>query len=622
MYKYPMTVKKFDAQVGKVLDLMINSIYTNPDIFLRELISNASDACDKLRHMSLIDNTLPQSPEFKIHLKLDEKTSTVEVSDNGIGMDADDLSEHLGVIAQSGTQGFVEKLENAQSNKDFIGQFGVGFYSCYMVAKNVEVLSKKAGQSKVYSWKSDGKEEYEINELNDFDFPYESGTIIRLQLKADHIEYAKEYKIQHIVKTYSDHISIPVYMQISENEPSLINSSGKPLWCRSKSEITDEEYKEFYQHIAHSPDEPLMTLHHNVEGNIEYKSILFLPSNKPYDLFHPDRQTRVKLYVRKVFITEDNLDIVPKYLRFMRGVIDSEDLPLNISRETLQNNHIIAKISTSLVAKILKTFKSLNQNEPEKYSKIWQNYGEVIKEGLCEGAFEDKQELLEICKFHTSKDPDKLITLDEYLANMQDTQEDIYFLTGHSAANMRQNPVLEGFEKRGIEVLLMEHQVDEFWVNVVNQFKNKTLKSADSAGLDLNQIKPLDEASDSNNEQTSEILTFIKEQLKAEVKDVVESKKLSTSPCVLSIPEGGMNTRMESMLIEQKQLHKRNAKVLEVNCTHPILQKIAKNVESNPDLAKNLVEIIYNQACLIAGQEIGNPFDFINKTNEILGKVG
>ena len=621
-----MATRKFDAKIGKVLDLMINSIYTNHDIFLRELISNGADACEKLRQLSL-NGQHHLNEELKLQISIKDGSDQIEIADNGIGMTDQEMIENLGVIAHSGTESFLENSKNTQNINELIGKFGVGFYSIFMVSQHAEVISKKAGQEKIFCWTSEGRDEYEVKQLESFDFPYESGTIIRLKLKPASVEYAKEYKVRHIVKTYSDHINFPISLQIDDKDPEVINVGGKPLWARPKNEISEDEYSEFYQHIAHMPNKPFHTIHYNVEGNIQYKSILFIPETKPYDLFHPDRQTAVKLYVRKVFITEGNLDIIPKYLRFLRGIVDSEDLPLNISRETLQNNYIVNKISKSIVSKVLKTFKEINAQDPEKYNTLWRNFGEVIKEGLCEGAFEEKQELLEICKFHSSKaqsDQD-LITLDDYLQNTLDGQEEIYYLTGNSVKTLKDSPMLEGFNKRGIEVLLLPDQVDEFWVNVVNQYKNKEFKSANAAELDLDKIKPIsqDEISESaqDNAGNDALIQFIKDTLKDHVKDVVVSNKLAKSPCVLSIPAGAMNTRMESMLIEQKQLKSRSAKILEINCGHPILQAISGAIETDPGYAASLIEVIFNQACLINGQEIGNPFEFVSKTNSLLERL-
>lgn len=622
-----MAVKKFDAKIGKVLDLMINSIYTNHDIFLRELISNASDALEKLRQFSLMNSNQNLNEQLRIAIAIRDGSNSIEISDNGIGMTDEEMAQNLGVIAHSGTQDFLDGTSDSKNLNDLIGKFGVGFYSIFMVSEGVEVISKKAGQDKSYSWISDGRDEYEIKELSDFEFPYQSGTIIKLKLKPQSVDYAKEYKIKHIVKTYSDHINFPISLKIDDKESEVINVGGKPLWARNKDDISQAEYNEFYKHIAHMPEDPFHTIHYNVEGNIEYKSILFIPATKPYDLFHPDRkQTSFKLYVRKVLITEDS-EIIPKYLRFIRGIVDSEDLPLNISRETLQNNHMVHKISKSLVSKILKTFKEMNAKELEKYNQLWKNFGEVIKEGLCESAFEEKQNLLEICKFHSSKHPsdDELITLEDYLQNMLEGQEQIYYLTGNSVETLKDSPTLEGFNKRGIEVLLLPHQVDEFWVNVVNQYKNKEFKSANSAGIDLDSIKPIEKDKNVDKESESQnkegLIQFIKDCLGSRIKDVVESAKLAKSPCVLAIPEGHMNTRMESMLIEQKQLKTRSAKILEVNCDHPILKEIAGNIEKDSEYATNLVEIIFNQACLINGQEIANPFEFVSKTNDMLSKL-
>jgi molecular chaperone HtpG len=618
-------VRKFDAEVGKVLQLMIHSLYTNKDIFLRELISNASDACDKFRYESIQNSDYQTEEALKIEVELNKDAKQIVIRDNGIGMDKEDLIRNLGTIASSGTQKFISQLKEKENaaNLQLIGQFGVGFYSAFMIASKVEVISTKMGSNQTYIWASEGLGEYSINEYNE---SRNRGTEIRLTIKDSDVEYLEKYKIKHIIKTYSDHVSFPIYLKEGDNS-ELINSASA-IWMRPKTEISEEQYKEFYHHVSHSPDNPWITLHNKAEGAVEYTSLLYIPSQKPFDLFHPDRKGRVKLYVKRVFITEDEPNLIPAYLRFLRGVVDSEDLPLNISRETFQHNQVIAKIRKSIVKRILSTLKTKAEQEPNEYKKFWLNFGEVMKEGLCEGALEEKEQLLEVCRFYTSKSGDELISLDQYIDNMLDGQDQIYFATGDSLEGLRKNPQLEGFVKRDIEVILLPEYVDDFWVNVINQYKNKEFCSITRSGIDLDAIKKLEASSkeeDTSKEEENDesLISYIKQVLGDKIKDVRISKKLVDSPACLAIPEGAMNIRMEKYLIDQKQLTKKTAKILEINPKHPILTQIKKllNSEKSNDSTADLVDIIFNQACLIAGEEMNDPYLFTKKVNELINKA-
>ena len=424
-------VKKFDAEVGRVLNLMINSIYTNKDIFLRELISNASDACDKLRYQSISDPKLvEENTNFAITIQVRKEEKTITISDNGIGMSKEGLINNLGTIAHSGTQKFLEQLtNNKKADMQLIGQFGVGFYSAFMVADRVEVITKKAGEQDTYLWASNGKGEYSI-EKSDED--YARGTKIVLKIKDSEEEFLEPYRIRHIIHTYSDHVAFPIELIDNEGKKEVINKASA-IWMRNASEITQKEYEEFFRHVSHFPGKPWMTLHNKIEGMVEFTNLLFIPDSKPFDLFHPDRKTRVKLYIKRVFISEEGNDLIPPYLRFLRGVVDSEDLPLNISRETLQNNRIVQKIRKSIVKKVLSSLKTKAEKEPKEYEKFWNNFSEVLKEGLCESPLEEKELLLEICKFHSTHSQENLVSLDEYINRMIDEQKDIFFKWGQSS---------------------------------------------------------------------------------------------------------------------------------------------------------------------------------------------
>ena len=622
MSKAPST-KKFAAEVGKVLQLMIHSLYTNKDIFLRELISNASDACDKLRYESIANPELSADGNtLGIKVIIDAEGGTITVQDNGIGMNQDDMIKNLGTIASSGTQRFLSSIEgNPKADLSLIGQFGVGFYSAFIVAGHVTVISRKAGEKKAYIWESNGQDDYTIGS---YDKEHERGTSVILKLNPTEADYLDKYRIKHIITTYSDHISFPIELVDAEKNTETVNTASA-LWIRPKSEISEEQYNEFYHHVAHQPDTPWMRFHNKVEGNIEYTSLLYIPTTKPFDLFHPDRKSRVKLYVKRVFITDDAVKMIPSYLRFLKGVIDSEDLPLNISRETLQNNLVLEKIRKSLVKKVLGELKTKASSDKKSYDDFWKNFGEVLKEGLCESALEEKEQLLEVCRF-TSTKGDELVSLDEYIDRMSDGQDTVYFITGDNLAALRQHPQLEGFIKRDIEVLLLADHVDDFWVNVINQYKNKELKSVCAPDINLESIKKLGEAESAkekeNQEQAEQLIPYIKRILGDVVKDVQLTTKLIDSPACISTPMGAMSARMEKYLIDQKQLKSASAKILEINPAHPLLKKISQDLAKNngDSETEDLVKIIYDQACVLEGQQPSDPYAFMKRINSFLTK--
>jgi molecular chaperone HtpG len=610
----------FNAAVGRVLQLMIHSIYTNKEIFLRELISNSSDACDKLRYLAIENPKLLGSDDFKIEVKIED--NKVIVSDNGIGMSEEELIENLGTIANSGTKQFFEKMtDNKELDVNLIGQFGVGFYSGFIVADKIKVFSTKAGSDKTYIWESNGTDGFEVYESVE---KLPRGTKIELYVKDSEVEFLEKFRLQHIIRTYSDHLTFPVELIDQDGKGEIINR-GTALWLRPKSDVSDREYREFYKYVANAPDEPYMVLHNKLEGNISYSSLLFIPGHKPYDLFHPDRKTRVKLYIKRVFITENSAMLIPSYLRFIRGVVDSDDLPLNISREVLQSNSLVNKIRGSIVKRVLLELKRKAEKEPEEFIKFWQNFGEVMKEGLCEHGLGEKEELLEVCRFYTTKSGNDIISIDQYIDNMIDGQEDIFFITGDNLEMLGKSPQLEGFLKRGIEVLLLKDPVDDFWVHVINAYKNKSLKSVNRIDIDLDQIKNLKEESgisDESKESNEQLIDYIKSILNNRVKDVKISSKLIDSPSCLVLPEGAMNVRMERLLVEQKQLNRRTTKILEVNPNHKIVQYISDAVKNSrvSDTTSDLVEIIFYEACLNEGEIIENPCDFVSKINRIFSE--
>ncbi|MEK6734864.1 MAG: molecular chaperone HtpG [Pseudomonadota bacterium] len=617
---------KFDAEVGKILQLMIHSLYANKDIFLRELISNASDACDKLRYLSITSPELTKDdPEFKIRISADEKTRTLTISDNGIGMNRVDLIENIGTIARSGTQNFMSKL-TGDSNKDLqlIGQFGVGFYSGFMVADEMEVISRKAGEDEAWQWRSSGNGEYTIKQVEGSDTL--RGTSITLHLKDGEDDFLDKHRLRHIAKTYSDHIDFPIEFTQAEGEVEILNSASA-IWMRPKADITPQQHAEFYKQVAHLPDQPWHIIHNKNEGLVEYTNLLYIPSSKPFDLFHPDRNSKVKLYVKRVYIGSEGINLAPSYMRFLHGVVDSEDLPLNISRETLQHSHSLEKIRKSITKKVVSELKSKLEKEPDSYIEFWNNFGAVLKEGLCEALpAEEKEKLLEICLFKSAL-LDKYISLNDYITNMKEGQENIFYLSGDSIEKAKNSPQLEGFLKHGIDVLLFVDTVDDFWVNVVHTYKDKEMKSVTRSGIELDKIlKPTTSEEEKIAEvlpsDDQELIDYFKKTLASLVMDVKISGKLVDSPVCLAVSEGAMDIRMERYLKDQKQLNSSFAKILEINIKHPIIEKIRQEMKKEDhNLADELVFVLFDQACIIEGEPISDLNGFSKRMNNLLGRV-
>ncbi|KJW07060.1 molecular chaperone HtpG [Orientia tsutsugamushi] len=621
---------KFDAEVGKVLHLVIHTLYTNKKIFLRELISNASDACDKLRYLSQSNAELLQGEsDFKITVSMDKEKRYIILQDNGIGMNKEDLTQNLGTIASSGTQKFLEQLGNdAKKDNMLIGQFGVGFYSSYMVADEVKVISKKAGEAQAYQWSSKGEGEYYIE---DCEADFIRGTKITLHIKPEYDNYLDHFQIKDIIKTYSDHISVPIYYVGVDGKEQQVNSSSA-LWTRAKSDITDEQYEEFYRNIAYAIDKPWITIHNKSEGVIEFTNLLFIPSSKTFDLFHPDRKSRVKLYIKKVFITDENVALIPKYMRFLRGVVDSEDLPLNISRETLQHSPLIDKIQASITKKVITELEKQKTKDQGEYETFWNNFGAVLKEGLCEGTA-DVDKLLKICLFRSALQ-DKFISLDEYIANLKSEQKNIYYITGDDLEALKSSPQIEGLLSRNIDVLLLTDDVDKFWVMVTRKYNDYVLKSVTSANIEIDNCDTKtaessdtnndakDDTSSSDDQNCEQLIKYFKEVLGDKVKSVEVSKKLTRSPVCLTVPEGSMDIRTERFLIEQKQLSSHSSKILEINPNHTIIKKINENIKLNQnlDVNKQLVMTLLDQSYLIEGQPIPDLQDYCNRINFFIEK--
>jgi len=614
----------FSAEISKVLQLMIHSLYTNKDIFLRELVSNASDACDKLRYEALQnDALLGDDGELGIWLSFDEEARTVTIADNGIGMNREDLIANLGTIAKSGTQEFLGQLTgDKQKDVSLIGQFGVGFYASFMVADKVEVISRKAGEDAAWTWTSDGLGSFTVEAANQ---PARRGTAITLHLKQDAGEYLDAFKLKFIVQTYSDHISFPIRLYYAEDDSEEINK-GSAIWTRAKSDITEEQYQEFYRHVAHQPDTPWMTLHNKAEGAVEYTNLLFVPSMKPFDLFHPERRRRVKLYVKRVFITDEGIELIPRYLRFLRGVVDSQDLPLNISRETLQHNPLLDKIRDAVTKKVLAELIKRSEKDADGYLKFWENFGAVLKEGLCE-SHAPKEKILEACRFHSTHDDGALVSLEDYIGRMKDNQEAIYFINGDDVKVLLDSPQLEGFRKRGIEVLLLADHVDDFWVNATPFYKEKPFKSVIRCGEDLKSFAaPQEDQTTSAESATTDddaiaaLIERMQQVYGSQIRQVRTTAKLSESPVCLAVGEGDMDLRMERFLLEHKQLPKGAARILEINPDHKIIKGLARKVkeESQSEEIDQMVLLLLDQAKIQEGEPIKDPSAFSRRLSLLL----
>lgn len=615
---------EFQTEVSQLLKLMINSVYSEKEVFVRELVSNASDACDKLRYLSNTkEKLIKDDPNFKIQITIDKKNSLITISDNGIGMNKKDLVSNLGTIARSGTAHFLKELsESKTKDLSLIGQFGVGFYSAFMVASQTKVTTRKAGENKLWIWTSDGESSFTIEESEDSNLLESNrGTSIELTLTKESKEYLDKDRIENIIKRYSDHISIPIYVSDgSEKKDEKIDSvnSASAIWTRPKNKITEEQYKEFYNHAGQMFDDPWMTSHYKAEGKIEYTVLNFIPSTKPFDLYDPARENRLKLYVKRVFITDNCPELIPPYLRFLRGIIDSEDLPLNISREMLQNNPVVTKIRSSLVKRTISDLKKKIDKDRESYEKFWENFGPVLKEGIYED-FERKDSILEISLFKNSKSK-KLITLNEYIESMGKNQKDIYFMTGDSYENITNNPSLEGYKSRDINVLILDDPVDSFWTSSTPSYQEKSFKSVTRGMDDLNKIDG--EKKDDKNEKSVEpLINLLKEKLKEKVKDVRVSSRLTDSPVCLVSDEGAMDPQLEKILQQHNQLNQGlSLKVMEINPQHKLIKKLAKMSKDNASIGEveNISILLYEQSKILDGEKPSDPVEFSKKLIETI----
>ena len=620
-----MTTEKmgFEAEVSRLLHMMVHSVYSDREIFLRELISNASDACDKLRYEGLTNNDLlKDAGEFAIDIRLDKESKTLTISDNGIGMNRDDLISHLGTIARSGTSAFMDNISgDEKKDVNLIGQFGVGFYSVFMVADKVEVLSRKAGDEKAYLWSSDGIGEYTISDTE----KVVAGTSIVIHIKDEADEFLEVYRLKNIIKTYSDHVTIPITLiskteekDAEEEEQSERVNDGTALWVRSKSDITDEQYKEFYHYVAHAYDEPGMTIHYRAEGKIEYTVMLFIPSQQPMDLFDPARKTKVKLYVKRVFITDDCEDILPGYLRFMRGVVDSEDLPLNISREMLQNNPVMTSISNAVTKRILSELEKKAKKDVEGYNQFWDAFGPVVKEGIYED-FARRDQILKMSRFYSTASED-LTSLDDYVSRMNEGQETIYYITADTLEAAKRSAQLEGFKAKGIEVVFFTDAVDEFWLQMVPEFDGKKLASVTRGSSDLDDKKD-DDKEEEKSPELEALISVIKENLGEAVKDVRKSNRLTDSAVCLVAVGNVVDLFMERILKMHNKLDgAASARVMEINAENDLIKALSKAAtkKGSVDALKDASQVLLDQAKIMEGDLPDDPVAFAGRLSKMM----
>ena len=610
----------FQAEVSKLLDLVANSLYSEREIFLRELISNSADACEKLRYQSLSKkNILGDDVDLKINVRVSKKKKYIEIQDNGIGMTEQELIDNLGTIARSGTSKFMEAMKNKkETDVSAIGQFGVGFYSSYMVADNVEVISKGAEAEDSYLWKSNGKENYSIAKIDN----KKRGTTIKLLIKKDADEFLDSFRLRSIITKYSNYIPFPIILDDLDNskEKEEKINEGDPLWLKEKKDIKEEDYKQFYNNISFNFDEPLKTIHYNAEGVINYKALLYLPTNQPMDLFNSERKNKIKLYVQKVFITDECDEIMPNWLRFVPGVVDSQDISLNISREMLQNNPVIEKIKKGITNKVLNEISTLAKKDNNKFLDFWKNFGAVIKEGLYE--FNDHHEkILTLLRFENSMNKE-FMSLDKYVESMVKDQKEIYYFANTDKDHIQNSPQLEAFTDKKVPVLFMTDAVDEFWLQNIGKYKDYDFKSISKGKVDLSKVgenKETKKDSDKKiNNNINNLAVLLKEELKESISDVIISNRLTKSPVLLVAEESGMDINMEKLMKMHNQKTPDSKKILEINAEHPMIVKISENLSSFDH--KKISQVILDQANILDGNVLSNPTGYMESLTELFIK--
>ncbi|MBE6348679.1 MAG: molecular chaperone HtpG [Spirochaetaceae bacterium] len=655
-----MATFQFQTEVNQLLKLIIHSMYSNKDIFLREIVSNASDALDKIKYLTLSDENYKNvSFDPRIDISFDEKEKILVVQDSGIGMNDEDLTANLGTIARSGTKAFIEALENeAKKDSALIGQFGVGFYSAFMAASKIDVVTKKAGTEKVFKWTSNGTNSYDLEELSldsedskkyGFDKEGSHGSAIVMYLNDESGEYASRWKVEDLIKKYSDHIAFPIYLHYSqnkyddkgnvtetENKVDQINSASA-LWKRPKSELKPEDYKDFYKTLSHDSSDPLMYVHTNAEGTQEYTTLFYVPEFAPFDMYQADYKSGVKLYVKRVFITDDDKELLPAYLRFVRGIIDSEDLPLNVSREILQQNRILSSIKTQSVKKLLSEFKKMAESSKKalavaeaertdeqkeaikKWAQFVSQYNRPLKEGLYTD-FANKDDLSELIRFKSTAEEgtgeNNWTSFADYVQRMKTDQKAIYYITGGDEKNLRASPLLEAYKAKGFEVLIMNDDIDDIVIPMLNKYKDFDLKAVNRAGSD-EELGVDKKESEKKEKEFKTVIEKIKNALGEKVKDVVLSKRLSDSPCCIVVDENDPSLQMERMMKAMGQSTFGSVKpILEVNAEHPIIAKL-KDTE-DADYISDVSSVLLDQALLVGGAELTDPADFVKRMNKLI----
>ena len=609
----------FQAEVARILDLMVHSVYTDKEIFLRELISNASDALDKLRYLALTEPALTagDTAELAIHIEPRITERALLVRDNGIGMSAEELVDNLGTIARSGTRKFLEQASADKAGTNLIGQFGVGFYSAFMVADRIEVISRKAGSAEANRWVSEGGG-FTIEPLSAEDAATTPrGTSVLLHLKDDALKFMEADRIEGLVHSYSDHILFPIRLAGSKDEPDRQINSASALWTKAKADITAEQYKEFYHGTAMMFDDPAATIHYRAEGRHEYTVLLFVPGSRPFDLYDVNRKGRIRLYVRRVFITDD-ANLLPAYLRFVRGVVDSQDMPLNISREMLQNNPMVTAIRKAVTNRVLSELKTLAEKDADAYAKVWEAFGAVLKEGLYED-HERRDALYELTRFHTTASGDKQRSLKEYIGALKENQTALYYLTGESLDKLKSSPQLEGFRARGVEVLLLTDPVDNFWVTAALGFEGKPFKSITQGDANIDAIALTEGAATpaAATGTTPQLIEALKRTLGTAVSDVKTSNRLVDSPACLVAPNSGPDRGLERIMARQTD-RSVTSPILEINPGHKLVQRLEASRSGDKAAFDDLAWLLLDQARILEGGTPDDPGKFAERMNRLL----
>ncbi len=614
----------FQTEVKQLLNLMIHSLYSNKEIFLRELVSNASDACDKLRFEALSDSALYENEEdLGITVDFDKEASTVTISDNGIGMSREEVIANIGTIANSGTRKFLDNLTGEQAkDAQMIGQFGVGFYASFIVADNVTVETRRAGLTSEHGvrWHSTGEGEFDLENIN----KEERGTKIILHLKKDEEEFADDWRLRSIINKYSDHISLPISMKKRDDKGELTDeleavNKASALWVRPKSEIKNEEYKEFYKHVAHDFDEPLSWLHNKVEGTQEYTTLFYIPKRAPFDMFERDQKNGIKLYVKRVFIMDDADQLMPNYLRFIKGVVDSDDLPLNISREILQRNKHIDTIRGASIKKILGHLEKMAKNNAEDYTVFWKEFGRVLKEGPAEDA-SNKEKIAKLFRYASTHNDSDIedVSLDDYISRMKEGQEKLYYITGDSYAAVKNSPHLELFKKKGIEVILMHDRVDEWMMSYLSEYDGKSFVNIAKGELDLGDLEDKEDKKKAEKaaKDNEKLLKQMTDSLGDKVKEVRVSTRLTDSPSCLVVEQQDMAVSMQKILKQAGHEVPNIEPILEVNIEHPLVKRLSEEQDDNK--FADWSHLLFDQAMLSEGGQLEDPVSFVTRINQLL----